>query len=157
MSSNASSPLAKINIPLIVLWLASVIVAVLGYLWMTSSNSGQAALYTSGAADYDKLFVAQSGSTVGGLLIAVGVLGVLLALAAQAASRKQAVEPEVVVFDDVDEFDDEDLIEAPVDEVALTEETATDEATTDAAKPAAEDETVTENQTIPEAEPTETR
>lgn len=147
MSSNVSSPLAKINIPLILLWLASVIVAVLGYLWMTSSNSDQAALYTSGAADYEKLFVAQSGSTVGGLLIAVGVLGVLLALAAQASSRK-TVTPEVVVIDD--EFDDDELIEAPV-------ATSDDTTTTDAAEPVAEDEKESENETAKDAEPATTR
>lgn len=154
MSSNSSSALSKINIPLIVLWLASVVVAVLGYFWMTSSNSDQAALYTSGAADYDKLFVAQSGSTVGGLLIAVGVLGVLLALAAQAATRHRNVTPEVVVIDDVDEFDDEELDETPVDEAATS-----DTATTDAAEPVAEDEIVSEkkNETVTETEPATTR
>ncbi|RNE66805.1 hypothetical protein [Cryobacterium tepidiphilum] len=93
MSRSNSGPLAKLNVPLLVLWLASVVVAVAGYLLMTSSNANQAALYTSQTGDYAKLFAAQSGSTVGGLLIAVGVLGVLLALAAQASTRVRNVAP----------------------------------------------------------------
>lgn len=91
MSRTSASPLAKLNVPLILLWLASIIVAVAGYVLMTSSNANQAQLYTSQTGDYAKLFAAQSGSTIGGLLIGVGVLGVLLALAAQAIARTRTV------------------------------------------------------------------
>jgi preprotein translocase subunit SecG len=117
MSRTSSSALAKVNVPLIVLWLASVVVAVVGYVLMTSSNSNQAALYTSGAADYAKLFAAQSGSTVGGLLIAVGVLGVLLALAAQVAASTRVAAPVRLVVDEAElESDDEQYVDETVDE-----------------------------------------
>lgn len=100
MSRTSSRTRAKLNLPLLALWVASVVVAVLGYVLMTSSNARQAALYTSQKGDYAQLFSAQSGSTVGGLLIAVGVLGVLLALAAQTVARKKAVAPEPVGVSD---------------------------------------------------------
>lgn len=108
MSRTSASPLAKLNVPLILLWLASVIVAVAGYVLMTSSNANQAQLYTSQTGDYAKLFAAQSGSTIGGLLLAVGVLGVLLALAAQVTARTRTVAPAPVAPGESDlAFDDQ--------------------------------------------------
>jgi phosphotransferase system glucose/maltose/N-acetylglucosamine-specific IIC component len=126
MSRTTSSARAKVNVPLIVLWLASVVVAVVGYLLMTSSNSQQAALYTSGAADYPKLFAAQSGSTIGGLLIAVGVLGVLLALAAQVIASKRVAAPVRLVVDEaeLESDDDEPYVDETVDHVVPVEDEA---------------------------------
>jgi len=137
MSRTSSRPRAKVNLPLIALWVASVAAAVIGYLLMTMSNTNQAALYTSQTGDYGKLFAAQSGSTVGGLLIAVGVLGVLLALASQVIARTKVATPEAVVADssptDIDY--DEHLVDPTIDLVVPVDEPATD-----AAAPAASDE-----------------
>lgn len=99
MSSSSSRRLSRINIPRIVLWLASVVVGVLGYLLMTTSNNTEATIYTAGTADYPALFAAQSGSTVGGMLIVIGVLGLLLALTSMAITRRPAAAPEVAVVD----------------------------------------------------------
>lgn len=100
-----------------ILWLASLVVVVGGYFLMTISNSHEAAVYSSGTADYPKLFAAQSGSTIGGLLIAVGALGALLALASMAVTWRPAVAREVAASDstvlDADDFDDEELSDAP--------------------------------------------
>lgn len=95
MSSSSSPLLSRINVPRIVLWLASIVVAVLGYVLMAASNANESAIYTAGKADYPKLFAAQSGSTIGGLLIAVGVLGALLALASMAITWRPPTSPEV--------------------------------------------------------------
>lgn len=140
MPSNSSRLLSKINLPLALLWLVSVVIAVLGYVLMASSNSEQAAIYTSGEADYAKLFAAQSAGTVGGLLIAVGVLGLLLALTAQAVTRHRGATPEVAALDiavlDTTEFD-----KAEFDTEPLPEATEIETPATDAAEPAAENAT----------------
>lgn len=98
MSSFSSNRLSHINIPLTALWLASVISVALGYFLMSSSNSDQAALYSAQSANYGKLLKAQSGSTLGGLLIAVGVLGLLLALAALTVTRGRVAKPDAVAL-----------------------------------------------------------
>ena len=99
MPSSPSRRLSTVNIPRMALWLASIVVAVCGWFLMTTSNSNEAAIYTAGKADYPKLFAAQSGSTIGGLLIAVGVLGALLALTSLAVTRRSTSTPEGAVVD----------------------------------------------------------
>ncbi|GAA4664047.1 hypothetical protein [Frondihabitans cladoniiphilus] len=122
MSITTASRPSKINIPRMVLWLASLVVAVVGYFLMTTSNSKEAALYVSGKADYPKLFAAQSGSTIGGLLIAAGVIGALLALTSMAITRHmaspiagdaRAADFAPADFDEAD-FDEADAEPAPV-------------------------------------------
>jgi phosphotransferase system glucose/maltose/N-acetylglucosamine-specific IIC component len=127
MSSSSSSRPSRINLPLLLLWIASIVVGVIGYFLMTSSNAKEAAVYTAGKADYPKLFADQSGSTIGGLLLAVGVLGLLLALASHAiaraaAARSAAAVPEAADFGEVgdvtDEDDDVEYLETPAAEDA---------------------------------------
>lgn len=94
-----------------VLWLASIVVAGGGLLLMTTSNAREAAIYTAGKADYPKLFAAQSGSTIGGLLVAVGVLGALLALMSLTLAWRPPVTPQpspLETGENSDEDSDED-------------------------------------------------
>ncbi|TFD79246.1 hypothetical protein [Cryobacterium fucosi] len=107
MSRNNSGVLAKINVPLALLWLAGLVVTAVGYLVLTSSNAIQAQFASSGSQDYATYFTAQSGSTLGSTLMGAGVLGLLLALAAHAVTRPvgiadsmSATEPEEDSFDD---------------------------------------------------------
>ncbi|MCU1442406.1 MAG: hypothetical protein JWQ59_556 [Cryobacterium sp.] len=110
MSRNSSAMPPKLNIPLIVLWLASLVVAAVGYFVLTSSNAAQAEFYNAQSVDYATYFAAQSGSGLGSTLIGVGVLGLLIALATQAYRRPAA---EVVVADLEDDlFPDEDAVVA---------------------------------------------
>lgn len=138
--SAAPSPrLARFNLPLAILWLASAVAIAGGYLLMSKGNSDQAAVYTSGQADYAALFSAQSNATVGGLLIGAGVVGALLG-GAVLALRKPVVVPapalaafpapaEEDLVDD-DPFDDEaDLDEAAAQKRAAEPVEATDAAT----------------------------
>ncbi|AMM22119.1 hypothetical protein AX769_20670 [Frondihabitans sp. PAMC 28766] len=107
-----------------ILWLASIVVAVVGYLLMITFNSKEAAIYVSGKADYPKLFAYTSGSTIGGLLIAVGVLGALLALVSMAitwrpAAPVVAADPASAGLDvdrdaDDDDSDDDQTLAAPL-------------------------------------------
>lgn len=90
MSSTPAPRLSRFNLPRLVLWLASLVVAVGGYVLMIHSNAREAAVYASGTADYPTLISSQSMSTLGGLLVAVGVLGALLALVSLALTRRAA-------------------------------------------------------------------
>jgi hypothetical protein len=142
MSSNSPRLLSRINLPRLVLWVASVVIGLVGYYLIASSNAKQTAVYTSGKADYAKLFAAQSGATVGGLLIAVGVLGLLLALVTLALAPRPVAIVAVDETDDLDdEFDDDDATETPSGEATAT--------TTDPAWPAPEKATDTETETAP--------
>lgn len=117
-SSSPRRPLA-LNIPRLVLWVASAALVGGGYLLMHVYNAKEAAIYTSGQADYAALFTAQSGSTVGGYLVAAGALGALLGVLslaltwrAPAPAWEAPVAADVVddeSFDDSvdDSFDDE--------------------------------------------------
>ncbi|ROQ38712.1 hypothetical protein EDF46_2353 [Frondihabitans sp. PhB188] len=119
MPSTPAPRLSRINLPRMILWLASLVVAVGGYLLMTISNTREAAIYTAGTADYPKLFATQSGSTIGGLLIAVGVLGALLALTSMALTWKPRVATEAEAAPEAEldaaeaELDDEELRATP--------------------------------------------
>jgi|GEM_PF-4289515 hypothetical protein len=120
MASNTSRPISRINFPLAVLWLGSVGIASLGYLLMSSGNADQVLVYTAVEADYVKLFAAQSATTVGGMLIAVGVLGVLLALTAQVITRRPSATTDVVVLDSSD-IDSTDIESTEADDKASAE------------------------------------
>jgi hypothetical protein len=80
-----------------ILWLASLVTAVVGFILVLTSNANEAAIYVAGKADYPKLFAAQSGSTIGGYLIAAGVLGALLALTSMAITRRPSLPSEVII------------------------------------------------------------
>lgn len=130
MSRTSSGKVSKLNLPLIALWVASVAIAVAGSLLVTTSNAKQAALYTAQNGDYAQLFAAQSGSTLGGLLIAVGVLGVLLALAAQVITRQKPAAPEAAAVSDEELGFDADL---------YVDESADDATTPQPAEPSTEE------------------
>ncbi len=89
MTQNQSDR-ATVNIPLIGLWVAAAAVLGGGYWLLTASNSAQVDLYTAQSADTGAFLAAQSGTTIGGTLIAVGVLGVLIAILAQVVVRAAA-------------------------------------------------------------------
>lgn len=117
MSRNNSDVLARINMPLALLWLAGFVVTAVGYLVMTSSNAAQAQFAGSGSQDYATYFTAQSGSTLGTTLMGAGVLGLLLALAAHVKTRPAGIaeagvadaEPAEDSFDDELDLSGDDL------------------------------------------------
>ncbi|MDR6906945.1 hypothetical protein J2X63_002653 [Agromyces sp. 3263] len=106
------------NLPLIGLWVAAVVVAGAGTWMVLSGNAGQADFYNQGGSDPAELLGLQSRATIGGLLIAAGVLGILLALATHArtraaaltANQSSATPPDATsdVLGDVDDLDEED-------------------------------------------------
>jgi hypothetical protein len=133
MTSSSFSTSSRINLPRMILWLASIVVAVAGFLLMLASNTNEAAIYTAGKADYPKLFAAQSGSTVGGYLIAVGVLGALLALASMTLTRRDVVAPATAVVT----TPTPEAVEPAHDEEGQDDHDVTSEAPTAADAPAA--------------------
>ncbi|ANP72176.1 hypothetical protein [Cryobacterium arcticum] len=120
MSQNSSRPLSKFNLVLAVLWLVDLVVTVAGYLILTSSNATQAEFYTSQSSDYVAYFTAQSGSNLGANLLAAGVIGFIITLAALVVSRAIAKSATAVAtvdaahdepdfnFDDDSDFDAEE-------------------------------------------------
>lgn len=157
MSRNNSDVLAKINVPLALLWLAGFIVTAVGYLVMTSSNAAQAQFASSGSQDYATYFTAQSGSTLGTTLMGAGVLGLLLALAAHVKTRPAGIAAGVAGAEPAeDSFDDElDLSGDDLD----TDEIDADDAveTTGTAGIDDEDTALGEAAAEPELEPTTSR
>jgi hypothetical protein len=107
MTSTTPRPL---NLPLLGAWLASAVITVVGVVLLISSNAAQVAYYVEQTADPAPILTAQAGTTVGGLLIAVGLLGLVIALATQAiigaADRRHA--DSVFAFDEFTALDDED-------------------------------------------------
>ena len=107
MTSTTPRPL---NLPLLGAWLASAVITVVGVVLLISSNAAQVAYYVEQVADPAPILTAQAGTTVGGLLIAVGLLGLVIALATQAiigaADRRHA--DSVFAFDEFTALDDED-------------------------------------------------
>ncbi|WP_157006387.1 hypothetical protein [Agromyces laixinhei] len=84
MNTTASS---KVNVPLILLWVAAVALIGGGYWLLSTSTATQVALYAEGAQDVEGLLTAQSTTTIAGLLIAAGALGAVIALAVHALSH----------------------------------------------------------------------
>lgn len=124
---NSTSPLSRLNLPLLALWLASVVAAVAGWAMLRGGNAGQVELYTTQSGDYAVLFAAQSASTVGGLLIAVGVLGVLLALAVHAVARTRTVAATGAVASAAPAVIDDPVVVTVEDEPAIDDEVALDD------------------------------
>ena len=125
MSTTLHRP--ALNVPLLALWAASLGVAAVGYLLLQGGNAALAEFYTTGGEDYNEFLGLQSQGTVGGLLLAAGVVGVFLALATHARNRAATVvaarpitaphhaEPDV---DDVDPDEIDDLHEQAPDAAA---------------------------------------
>ena len=136
-----------LNLPLLALWIAAVGVAAIGYWLVQRGNAAQAEFYTAGGTDPLELLSGQSTTTMGGLLLAAGVVGLLLALATQARARSAAILAantatdaatlEPAASEELDDLDDDDLDE--VDEIGAETAAA---ATTDDADSAAPQPTV---------------
>jgi hypothetical protein len=127
LSNDTKRPLA-LNIPLIVLWVASVAVAGLGYWLLQSGNTAQADFYNAQGSDYLQFLNLQTQSTIGGMLLTAGVVGVFIALATHARNRAAAVvAANAAVNDnvnvrDLDEDDESDVADAQRDEEPAAEE-----------------------------------
>ncbi|RXZ68630.1 hypothetical protein [Agromyces albus] len=89
--SNATTRRPALNIPLIVLWVAAVAVTGLGFWLLQSGNAAQADFYNEQGSDYLQYLNLQTQSTIGGMLLAAGVVGVFIALATHARNRAAAV------------------------------------------------------------------
>ncbi|WP_159601063.1 hypothetical protein [Agromyces humi] len=141
--------LRALNLPLLGLWIAGAAVAAAGTWMVLTGNAGQADFYNQGGSDYAELLGLQSRTTIGGLLIAAGVLGLLLALATHArtraaalpASRASVTPPDATsdALGDVDDLDEEDGERAPAGADAGVVE-APDDLTDLADQPTAEPE-----------------
>ena len=120
-----------LNIPLIVLWVASIAVGAIGYWQLRAGNAGQADFYNTGGSDYLTYLDLQTQSTVGGMLLIAGIVGVLVALAVHARNRHASVVAREalaaaapVAFVEVDEFDEIDDADAAADVPARDENAA---------------------------------
>ena len=138
--SNATTRRPALNIPLLVLWVAAVAVAGLGYWLLQSGNAAQADFYNEQGSDYLQYLNLQTQSTLGGLLLAVGVGGVFIALATHARNRAAVVLSTADAaaaastpafadssLDDLDDTDDTEAVEvAQPAKVDASEADATD-------------------------------
>lgn len=131
MTVNTSAS-SKVNVPLILLWVAAVALIGGGYWLLASSTAKQIELYTAGSQDVEGLLTAQSSTTIAGLLLAAGALAVVIALAVHAlavvAARAKAADVAAPVdFDDAAFDEGDDLDDAPVvtaDRPVVTEASA---------------------------------
>ncbi|AWB88972.1 hypothetical protein [Homoserinimonas hongtaonis] len=115
-----STSTARTNIPLIVLWAASIAVVVIGYLVTTMAITAQTDLYGAGSQDVQALLNGQAGVTMGTTLLGVGVLGILLALAVHARNAAERVRPVANGYDDDLDLDREDEPGRPAAHAAST-------------------------------------
>jgi len=106
-----------LNIPLIVLWVAAVAVAGLGYWLLQSGNAAQADFYNTQGSDYLQFLNLQTQSTIGGMLLTAGVIGVFIALATHARNRAAAVVAAKAAA--IDDLDMRDLLDDESDFVAV--------------------------------------
>ena len=164
MSNATTTRRLALNIPLIVLWVAAVAVAGLGYWLLQSGNAAQADFYNTQGSDYLQFLNLQTQSTIGGMLLTAGVIGVFIALAIHARNRAAAViAANAAAIDDLDvrDLDEDDESEfvavQPVEEPAAasaapsetadvepaTAEAVTEAPTTETAAAAAPDTTET--------------
>ena len=134
-----------LNLPLLLLWVAAVGVAAIGFWMVQRGNAAQAEFYTAGGTDPLELLSGQSTTTMGGLLLAAGVVGVLLALATHARARSAAILAantvtdaatlEPVASEELDDLDD-DLDEVEVVDAETAAAETTDDADTAEPQPA---------------------
>lgn len=106
--SQTSAPTRAINFPVILLWVASLAVAAIGYLLVTTGINAQVDFYgpTSSQEPRD-LLSGQSNAAIGATLIGVGVLGLLLAIAVHANAFVIARAQAALTFDDFSDFEDD--------------------------------------------------
>jgi hypothetical protein len=150
VSNNVTAPKpSTLNLPLILLWVVAVVVTSIGATLLIIGNAAQVDFYTTQGSDYATYLNNISQSTVGGLVLATGLVGILLALATHARNRAAAIQAQAAaaefdaVFGDIDDEDfeefalevDEADVEVPVDAPAPA--SAAPGAATPAAAPAA--------------------
>lgn len=142
---NATSRRFALNIPLIVLWVVSIGVAVIGFWQLRAGNAGQADFYNTGGSDYLTYLDLQTQSTIGGLLLTAGIVGVFVTLAVHARNRAAAVvardAAESALIAEFDEVDERDESDAAADE---SEDASTAPAVASAAAAAPEADATTE-------------
>lgn len=148
-----------INLALIGLWVVTAVVLAVGIWLLLSSNGRQVELYTGQSEDYAAYLSAQGGTTLGGILIGVGVLGLLLSLATQAvvsaANRRHADLAGSYVaydFDDTEVYDDDSADAVPAVPAAPAPAAAAAPAAPVAAAPAAGNPVVVADETVVVAE-----
>lgn len=96
------------NLPLILLWVASLAVAAIGYFVMMTGINTQVDYYGAASSQEPRdALTGQSIATLGGLLIGVGVLGLLIALAVHAHVFALARAQEAIMLDDFDAYGSE--------------------------------------------------
>ena len=120
---NPTTRRLALNIPLIVLWVIAVAVAGLGYWLLQSGNAAQADFYNTQGSDYLQFLNLQTQSTLGGMLLTAGVVGVFIALATHARNRAAAVIAanaaalDLAGWEQVDEDEESDFVAAqPVEQ-----------------------------------------
>ena len=88
--SNATTRRPSLNIPLIVLWVVSLGIGLFGLFFLLTGNTAQADFYNTGGSDYLQYLSLQTQSTIGGMLLTAGVVGVFIALATHARNWSAA-------------------------------------------------------------------
>jgi hypothetical protein len=156
LSNATTTRRLALNIPLIVLWVAAIAVAGLGYWLLQNGNAAQADFYNTQGSDYLQFLNLQTQSTIGGMLLTAGVIGVFIALAIHARNRAAAiVAANAAAIDDLDvrDLDEDDEAEIvavqPVEE-PITAEAATEAPTTETEAAAAPDTSETTETTGPD-------
>jgi hypothetical protein len=145
LSNATTTRRLALNIPLIVLWVAAVAVAALGYFLLQSGNAAQADFYNTQGSDYLQFLNLQTQSTLGGLLLTAGVVGVFIALATHARNHAAAViAANAAVIEEADTWDLDEVDESDVETVyepSAAPEAASSEVTDEVAPVTAEAET----------------
>jgi hypothetical protein len=146
-----------LNLPLLALWVAAVGVAAIGYWMVQRGNAAQAEFYTAGGTDPLELLSSQSATTMGGLLLAAGVVGLLLALATHARARSAAILAANTATDAAitEPFASEELDDLEDDEDDVVDEddaVDADTAQPQAAEPTAEPESTEKPESVKEPE-----
>jgi hypothetical protein len=168
--SNDINRRIALNIPLIVLWVVAVAVAGLGYWLLQSGNTAQADFYNAQGDDYLQFLNLQTQSTLGGMLLTAGVIGVFIALATHARNRAAAIVAanaaalDLAGWEAIDEDEESDFVAAqpavaPAAPVAAPSTIADAEPATAEADSAASEpiETAETREPTEPIEPTETR
>ena len=97
--TNANARRLTRMLPFLALWVAVAAVGGIGIWMVLSGNQGQADFYNLGGSDYLELLTLQSKTSIGGLLVAVGALGLIVALATLARNRSGALAASKTVSD----------------------------------------------------------
>jgi hypothetical protein len=157
---NPTTRRLALNIPLIVLWVIAVAVAGLGYWLLQSGNAAQADFYNTQGSDYLQFLNLQTQSTLGGMLLTAGVIGVFIALATHGRNRAAAVIAanaaalDLAGWEQVDEDEESDFVAAQPVEQPVAAPVAAPSTIADAEPATAEADTAA-SEAVEETESTE--